>query len=114
MMVGFLKNFSRGRRRQQLSRIDSPRAKKYIPLPCGGTGNHSDPRWWEERLEERLYEDDDESFGAQLNRLLIARKLEKENAEREEEAIQLRERLEEGYRVYGWDKLERPTSIIKP
>ena len=49
-----------------------------------------------------------------MNRLLRARKLERENTEREEEAIQLREPLEKGYRVHGWDKLEQPVSIVEP
>ena len=37
-----------------------------------------------------------------------------EDTEREKEAIQLRERLEKGYRVHGWDKLEQPVSIVEP
>ena len=98
-------------------RIDNPPPphEPYV-APCGGTGNHSDPSWpwWEERPEDRIYEDDDESFGAQLNRSLRAKKLEKEDTERAQEAIELRERLERGYRVHGWDKLERPVSIVEP
>jgi len=92
-----------------------PQDEPYV-APCGGTGNHSDPSWpwWEERLEDRIYEDDDESFGAQLNRSLRAKKLEREDTERAQEAIELRERLERGYRVHGWDKLERPVSIVEP
>ena len=94
---------------------DNPLPKEpYVAPPCGGTGNHSDPSWWEERLEDRIYEDDDESFGAQLNRSLRAKKLEREDTERAQEAIELRERLERGYRVHGWDKLERPVSIVEP
>ena len=95
-------------------RIDNPPPpdEPYV-APCGGTGNHSDPSWWVERLEDRIYEDDDESFGAQLNRSLRAKKLEREDTERAQDAIELRERLERGYRVYGWDKLERPTSVIE-
>ena len=94
-------------------RIDNPPPphEPYV-APCGGLGNHADPSWWEERLEDRIYEDDDESFGAQLNRSLRAKKLEREDTERAQEAIELRERLERGYRVYGWDKLERPVSIV--
>ena len=49
-----------------------------------------------------------------MNRLLRSRKLERENTEREEEAIQLREPLEKGYRVHGCDKLEQPVSIVEP
>ena len=87
-------------------RIDNP-SPPYEPYvaPCGGTGNHSDPSWpW---WEERKYQDDDESPFAQASRLQEARKLERE-------AIELRERLLRGYRVYGWDKLERPVSIVEP
>ena len=124
MIVGLLKNFVKARRRpkygfkedfrmahQHLIDNPPPPDEPYV-APCGGTGNHSDPSWWEERLEDRIYEDDDESFGAQLNRSLRAKKLEREDTERAQEAIELRERLERGYRVYGWDKLERPVSIV--
>ena len=83
---------------QRLIDNPAPPDGPYV-APCGGTGNHSDPSWWEERFEDRIYEDDDESFGAQL-------------IERAQEAIELRERLARGYRVYGWDKIERPTSVI--
>ena len=125
MIVGLMKNFVKARRRPKygskedfactLQRlIDNPSPDEPYVAPCGGTGNHSDPRCWEERFEERLYGDDDESFGAQLNRLLRSRKLERENTEREEEAIQLREPLEKGYRVHGCDKLEQPVSIVEP
>jgi hypothetical protein len=97
---------------QRLIDNPPPPHQPYV-APCGGVGNHSDPTWWEERLEDRIYEDDDESFGARLNRSLRAKKSEREDAEREKEAIRLRERLEKGYRVHGWDKLERPVSIIE-
>ena len=96
---------------QRLIDNPAPPDGPYV-APCGGTGNHSDPSWWEERFEDRIYEDDDESFGAQLNGSLRAKKLEKEDIERAQEAIELRERLARGYRVYGWDKIERPTSVI--
>ena len=94
-------------------RIDNPPPphEPYV-APCGGTGNHSDPSWpW---WEERKYQDDDDSPAAQASRLQEARKLEREDTERAQEAIELRERLERGYRVYGWDKLERPVSIVEP
>ena len=73
-------------------------------------GNHIDPDWW----EEKVYQDDDDSLVAQASRLKEARRLESENAEQEKEAIELRERLEKGYRVHGWDQLERPVSTIAP
>ena len=50
--------------------------------------------------------------GVGLN--LLSRKLERGDTEREKEAIQLRERVEKGYRVHGWDKLERPVSVVEP
>jgi hypothetical protein len=126
MIVGILKNFVKARRRPENGSseqfwatiwylVDNPEPplKPYV-APCGGMdGDNSDLRWWEERLEDRIYEDDDESFGAHLNRILRAKKLERENTERAQEAIELRERLERGYRVHGWDKLERAVSIIE-
>ena len=121
MIVGLLKNFVKARRRPKYGSkedfactfqrlIDNPSPDEPYVAPCGGTGNHSDPRRW----EERVYQDDDESPAAQFSRLQEARKLEREDTEREKEAIQLRERLEKGYRVHGWDKLEQPVSIVEP
>ena len=98
MMIGFLENLlcmvsaTRHRKRWLASiklskwEIENRARKARFPdnppppdepyvAPCGGTGNHSDPSWWVERLEDRIYEDDDESFGAQLNRSLRAKKL---------------------------------------
>jgi hypothetical protein len=73
---------------QQLIDNPPPPPKPYV-APCGGVGNHVDPTWWEEEVGQ----DDYESPFARATRL----KEEKERA-----------------RVYGWDKLERPTSIIEP
>ena len=110
MVIGLLKNFVKTRHRPKPSRINSQRTEAYIPLPCGGVGNHIDPDWW----EEKVYQDDDDSLVAQASRLKEARRLESENAEQEKEAIELRERLEKGYRVHGCDQLERPVSTIAP
>ena len=60
----------------------------YVEPPCGGTGNHSDPSWpW--------YQDDQDDYESPFAR-----------------ATRLKEEKERA-RVYGWDKLERPTSIIE-
>ena len=80
---------------------DNPLPKEpYVAPPCGGTGNHSDPSWWEERLEDRIYEDDDESFGAQMSRLSKLIRLDREGKEGEPEAVQLRERMDKSRRAY--------------
>ena len=103
MIVGLLKNFVKARRRpkygfkedfrmahQHLIDNPPPPDEPYV-APCGGTGNHSDPSWpW---WKERIYQDDYENPFARATRL----KEEKERA-----------------RVYGWDKIERPVSIVEP
>jgi len=84
---------------QQLIDNPPPPPKPYV-APCGGTGNHSDSSWWEERLEDRIYEDDDESFGAQMSRLSKLIRLDREGKEGEPEAVQLRERMDKSRRAY--------------
>ena len=84
---------------QRLIDNPPPPHEPYV-APCGGTGNHIDPYWLEERLDERRYEDDDESFGAQLSRLTKLIKLEREGKEGEPEAVQLREQMDKSRRAY--------------
>ena len=71
-------------------RIDTPPPpdEPYV-APCRGTGNHSDPSWpW--------YQDDQDDYESPFAR-----------------ATRLKEEKERA-RAYGWDKLERPTSIVEP
>jgi len=45
--------------------IDNPTPHEPYVAQCGGVGNHSDPRWW----EEKIYQDDYESPFARATRL---------------------------------------------